>query len=101
MSEHIYEDSNMEHERYHVIPFGSMREEIVRCRDCMKWHHIDTLDGVRYGECDEWKRADSYCVPATRESGFCAWATCKCGEDIETNGRESVTCPSCGRVIRA
>lgn len=49
------------------------REEIVRCRDCMKWHHIDTLDGVRYGECDEWKRADSYCVPATRESGFCAW----------------------------
>ena len=73
--------------------------EIVRCRDCMKWHHIDTLDGVRYGECDEWKRADSYCVPATRESGFCAWATCKCGEDIETNGRESVTCPSCGRVI--
>ena len=34
MSEHIYEDSDMEHERYHVIPFGSMREEIVRCRDC-------------------------------------------------------------------
>ena len=49
------------------------QEEIVRCRDCMKWHHIDTLDGVRYGECDEWKRADSYCVPATRENGFCAW----------------------------
>ena len=48
-------------------------QEIVRCRDCMKWHHIDTLDGVRYGECDEWKRADSYCVPATRENGFCAW----------------------------
>lgn len=76
-------------------------EPIVRCRDCMKWHHIDTLDGVRYGECDEWKRADSYCVPATRENGFCAWATCKCGEDIETNGCEWVVCPSCGRVIRA
>ena len=78
-----------------------LHEEIVRCRDCMKWHHIDTLDGVRYGECDEWKRADSYCVPATRENGFCAWATCKCGEDIETNGCEWVVCPSCGRVIRA
>lgn len=35
MSEHIYEDSDMENERYHVIPFGSMREEIVRCKDCM------------------------------------------------------------------
>ena len=78
---------------------AKLHERIVRCRDCVKWHHIDTLDGVRYGECDEWKRADSYCVPATRENGFCAWATCKCGEDIETNGRESVTCPSCGRVI--
>ena len=76
-----------------------LREPIVRCRDCVKWHHIDTLDGVRYGECDEWKRADSYCVPATRENGFCAWATCKCGEDIETNGCEWVVCPSCGRVI--
>ncbi len=52
-----------------------IREEIVRCRDCAKWHHIDTEDGVRYGECDEWKRADSYCVPATNEDGFCAWAS--------------------------
>ena len=34
MSEHIYEDSDMENERYHVIPFGSMHEEIVRCKDC-------------------------------------------------------------------
>ena len=68
MTEYIY-DTSIEatflHEQKH--------EEIVRCRDCVKWHHIDTLDGVRYGECDEWKRADSYCVPATRESGFCAW----------------------------
>lgn len=37
MSEHIYQDSNMEHERYHIIPFGSMREEIVRCRDCVHY----------------------------------------------------------------
>lgn len=75
--------------------------KVVRCRDCMKWHHIDTLDGVRYGECDEWKRADSYCVPATRESGFCAWATCKCGEDIELGNRESAVCPRCNRTVRA
>ena len=35
MSEHIYEDSDMVNERYHIIPFGSMHEEIVRCRDCL------------------------------------------------------------------
>ena len=54
-----------------------LREEIVRCRDCAKWHHIDTEDGIRYGECDEWRRADSYCVPATNEDGFCAWSARK------------------------
>jgi len=47
---------------------------IVRCRDCAKWHHVDTEDGVRFGECDEWRRPDSYCVPATQEDGFCYWA---------------------------
>ena len=100
MSEYIYQSHGepLVNERGEI--YLARAGEIVRCRDCMKWHHIDTLDGVRYGECDEWKRADSYCVPATRENGFCAWATCKCGEDIEINGRESVTCPSCGRVIR-
>lgn len=51
--------------------------EIVRCRDCAKWHHIDTEDGIRYGECDEWRRADSCCVPATNENGFCAWSARK------------------------
>lgn len=87
-------------------PNQDQREEIVRCRNYMKWHHIDTLDGVRYGECDEWKRADSYCVPATRESGFCAWGekasnftTCKCGEEIELGNREPAVCPSCGRTV--
>lgn len=49
MSEHIYEDSDMEHERYHVIPFGSMREEIVRCRDCSKadYAEVHMFDGTR------------------------------------------------------
>ena len=54
-----------------------INQEIVRCRDCSKWHHIDTEDGIRYGECDEWRRADSYCVPATNENGFCAWSARK------------------------
>ena len=60
---------------------GALREKVVRCRDCAKWHHIDTLDGVRYGECDEWRRADSYCVPATREDGFCYCAKRKVSDE--------------------
>lgn len=61
-------------ERPSIDDCGALREKLVRCRDCSKWHHIDTEDGMRYGECGEWKRADSYCVPATNEDGFCAWA---------------------------
>ena len=48
--------------------------KVVRCRDCEKWHPFDMKDGMVYGECDEWKRQDSYCVPATQEGGFCYWA---------------------------
>ena len=29
------------------------------------------------------------------------FTTCKCGEDIETNGCEWVVCPRCGRMVRA
>ena len=58
-----------------LAKFGYVK--VVRCSDCSKWHHIDTEDGIRYGECDEWKRADSYCVPATNEDGFCAWSARK------------------------
>lgn len=65
MSEHIYEDSNMEHERYHVIPFGSMREEIVRCRDCKYG-----IDGGEY--CAE-DCADSWDWRCVEPDGFCAW----------------------------
>lgn len=71
-----------------------LREPIVRCRDC----RFSLAHGN--GCC---RNQDIYDV---EPDGFCAWgeradnfATCKCGEDIETNGRESVTCPSCGRVI--
>ena len=64
MSEHIYEDSNMEHERYHVIPFGSMREEIVRCRDCIGL--VETWDGW---ECERFSGEYHRAEP----KGFCAW----------------------------
>ena len=93
MSEFIVDLSNVEKtsDRFKMlfsesIPIG---REIVRCRDCAKWHHIDTEDGIRYGECGEWKRADSYCVPATNEDGFCAWA--KRDEDGRTYEKALIT----------
>ena len=46
-------------------------EQIIHCRNCSKWHHIDTENDVRYGECDEWKRPDSCFLTVTREDGFC------------------------------
>lgn len=61
MSEHIYEDSDMEHECYHVIPFGWQREEIVRCRNCKHYHEYQDL-------CERlkpWMVVDP--------DGFCAW----------------------------
>lgn len=61
MSEHIYEDSDMEHERYHVIPFGSMHEEIVRCRDCKYFAVGKNTDHCVFTE--KYARAD----------GFCSW----------------------------
>ena len=83
MTEHIYVDSDREHERYHVIPFGSMREEIVRCRDCKyglevewpKYWNIpaDYLDCV--GELvetwDYWN--DQPKSNPVKPDGYCAW----------------------------
>ena len=64
MSEHIYEDSGMDHERYHIIPFGSMREEIVRCKDCK---HFNKLS----------RKHKAYACRLTCMDvppyGFCAW----------------------------
>lgn len=89
MSEYIVDVTGMESGDYAIA-----REEIVRCRDC----RFSLAHGN--GCC---RNQDIYDV---EPDGFCAWgeradnfATCKCGEDIETNGRESVTCPSCGRVV--
>ena len=81
MSEFIISTDGVLHEHGAL----NVRERIVRCCDCSKWHHIDTEDG----ECDEWRRADSYCVPATNEDGFCAWA--KRDEGVRTNEKELIT----------
>lgn len=91
-------------------------KRLVRCRDCYFGKKVhwptnsktpsDWLDcvGPMVETWDYWndEPKDNPVPP----NGFCAWgeradnfATCKCGEDIETNGRESVTCPSCGRVV--
>lgn len=66
MSEHIYEDSDMENERYHVIPFGSMHEEIVRCRDCK---HYDDRDAG----CSYFVLAESKLLHIKDPDGFCKW----------------------------
>lgn len=70
MSEHIYEDSDMEHERYHVIPFGWMREEIVRCRECV--YRRRSWNGHEPNFIDDW-----FCSYTggheVKPDGFCAW----------------------------
>lgn len=71
MSEHVYEDSDMEHERYHVIPFGSMREEIVRCMDCTYYDGEPDLESSM-PKC--WRDPDHRGTAIwTRPDGFCAW----------------------------
>ena len=99
MSEYIIEVPDEEAELF-IARFGingttmfgyQLVDEIVRCRDCKFG-----VDGGKY--CAE-GCADSWDWRNVEPNGFCAWATCKCGEDIETNGFERVVCPSCGRVI--
>ena len=69
MSEHIYEDSDMENERYHIIPFGSMREEIVRCKDCKHFgRHIE----------EPWDKCELHSFTigpndGKEQDGFCKW----------------------------
>lgn len=70
MSEHIYEDSDMEHERYHVIPFGWQREEVVRCRDCRNGHQTP----VRGFRCWHWIELDGNGDPVPADvspDGYC------------------------------
>lgn len=52
---------------------GTPLQEIVRCRDCTKWHMNDVNeDGSMRGSCDEWTHLDGF-THATRDDGFCAW----------------------------
>ena len=87
MSEHIYEDSDMENERYHVIPFGSMREEIVRCKDCKFYTDQPGISGekpnreycYKYSDWNsEWDYDDYHYV---EPDGFCKWGERK--DDVE------------------
>lgn len=75
---------------------GFAREEIVRCRDCMRY----SLDDYGNTWC-------AYVASAVQPDDFCAWGeprgdwlTCKCGEDIEAPSGRAV-CPSCGRTVMA
>ena len=100
MSEHITDER------------GEVHGDIVRCRDCKhydpKWKH-DTYDAYW---CHEWVMytdADGYChkgerndretvevwQPASPEDVTRHFLTCKCGEELETEGK----CPSCGRWV--
>lgn len=91
MSEHIYEDSDMENERYHVIPFGSMREEIVRCRDCEYWATEARFTGMCVGK-------------QFNPDGFCKWgertsATEVCSDDrFELIGKAKAKLLECTNI---
>ena len=73
MSEHIIEKA-FRKDGYKWYTETIEREEIVRCKDCVKWSFFDVEDGVRFGECAEFTaKVDKGCGHATREYGFCAW----------------------------
>lgn len=73
MSEHIYEDSDMELDciAWRVtVPFGSMREEIVRCRDCTRYSEQEP--GGEIGLCNLGLE-DLGLLSVVEPDGFCAW----------------------------
>lgn len=73
MSEHIIEIPDYTSPFDPVARAVSLGEEIVRCRDCIKWHMCDVNeDGSTRGSCDEWTHLDGF-THTTRENGFCAW----------------------------
>lgn len=82
MSEYITDES------------GEVHGEIVRCRDCenasvQPWNAI-TRTGLWCVEHDIPIGVDGFCAWGERK-----WLTCKCGEELESEGR----CPSCGRWV--
>ena len=90
MSEHIYEDSDMENERYHIIPFGSMHEEIVRCKDC-RFRSLKSLkalmeeDGTLVASFLEENAYHCKLIDKIISiSGFCKWGIRRVDEQIAT-----------------
>ena len=90
------------------------RGEIVRCRDCKHYREVRMADGTTSHRCSgvmafvdnptdgfcAWgERADRETVevwkPASPEDVTNHFLTCKCGEELETEGK----CPSCGRWV--
>lgn len=64
--------------RENVWPYGSQREEIVRCRDCkyaVVRHPLNPITGIPAGiedwRCDYFWNADE--LPEVEPNGFCAW----------------------------
>ena len=57
--------------RENVWPYGSQREEIVRCKDCAYMEQQTTYDGSM-----SWFLCTHFDRP-TRRDGFCAWGVRK------------------------
>lgn len=68
MSEHVYEDSSMEHEDYHIIPFGWKHEEIVRCKDCKHYENHGSFVMCILPDDD-----GDYACWIVEPDGFCKW----------------------------
>ena len=68
---------------YELEKWLPVREEIVRCRDCIYMHTVRNWLGMDMGEC--WLRADresgALGKERTEPDGFCAWAIRKEGGD--------------------
>ena len=69
-----------------IVPdYIDTSKEIVRCRDCERFH----------------TNTKGFDCPKLDPDGFCAWAerrwlTCKCGHEMESEG----SFPMCGRYVR-
>ena len=61
--------------------YGTLHEEIVRCRDCKHMHTVRNWTGYDVDEC--WLHADpesgALGIERTEPDGFCAWGVRKDG----------------------
>ena len=99
MSEYIVDGRNIIIARQGKTPHWT---EVVRCRDC-KYCEVQTVcySSNPYFVClADWCEGADHDNPIVESDGFCAWGerrwlTCKCGEELESEGK----CPSCGRWV--